>query len=308
MHTIEELSRLTPDRDMVLTIGVFDGVHLGHRHLIQSVTKAAAELGCLSGVITFHPHPKLVLSPSFRPRYLTTVRDRLELIEELGVDIITTLTFTPELAQMTAEEFVVLVQQHLRMRALFIGWDFALGRGREGNEEALRQIGLRRGFQVYSVPRLVLGGEPVSSTAIRLALAEGDVTRAAKFLGRRFTLKGKVVHGAERGRSIGFPTANLGVDPEQALPRDGVYVTRAVVRSRIHEAVTNIGRRPSFDHGDRSVEVHLLGFEGNLYGEEISIELLQHLRGEKKFANIDELKAQINQDIALARTILGKND
>ena len=300
----EELARATPERETALTIGVFDGVHLGHQFLIGKLKERAVEEGLLSGVVTFHRHPRLVLSPQSKITYLTSLKQRISLLKGLGVELVLTLSFTPELAQLSAREFIELLKRYLRLRRLVIGPDFALGRGREGGVPALKALGEELDFCVEEVPPKVYQGDVVSSTAIRGALSRGDVIKVSQLLGRGFTLEGQVSKGDERGKILGFPTANLIPDPEQALPDDGVYATRAFLSETVYQAVTNIGIRPTFGGGQRLVEVHLLDFEGELYGRELEIELVARLRGEARFANAEELKAQIMSDVTQARTIL----
>lgn len=328
----EELARATPERETALTIGVFDGVHLGHQFLIGKLKERAVEEGLLSGVVTFHRHPRLVLSPQSKITYLTSLKERTRLLKGLGVELVLTLSFNPELAQLGAREFIELLKRYLRVRRLVIGPDFALGRGREGGVPALKALGEELDFCVEEVPPRVYQGEVVSSTAIRGALSRGDVIKVRELLGRGFTLEGQVSKGDERGKILGFPTANLIPDLEQALPADGVYATRVFrpfetglsqremsnletaarlhdvgkigISETVYKAVTNIGIRPTFGGGQRLVEVHLLDFEGELYGQEIEIELVDRLRDEMKFSSAEELKAQIMRDVTQARAIL----
>jgi len=306
MNPQEEFSIYKTEWDHVLAVGVFDGVHLGHRHLISELGRHAAQAGCQSGVVTFHPHPQQVFFSGDTRTYLTTPEERVQLISALGVNTVVTLTFSEDLAAMSAREFVEHLQRYLRMRALVVGPDFALGRGREGNVPFLQGLGVQMGFEVHVVPKVDIGGLPISSTVIRRLLLAGDVAQAGKLLGRNFSVTGPVVWGARRGRTIGFPTANVDADEWRLLPAFGVYASRAYVEGWAHKAVTNIGRRPTFDNGQRSVEVHLLDFEGNLYGRKLTVELLARLRGERRFANAEELRLQINKDIIRARGLLGR--
>lgn len=300
----EELANAVPERDTALTIGVFDGVHLGHEYLIGKLKEKAAENGLLSGVVTFHRHPRLVLSPESKITYLTRLEERIRLLEGHGVEHVVTLSFTPELSQLGPREFVSLLRGYLRMRVLVIGPDFALGRGREGGAPTLKALGEELGFLVEVLPPMVLQGEAVSSTAIRHALSRGDMMTVNELLGRRFTLAGPVSKGDERGKTLGFPTANLIPEPEQALPADGVYATRAFLSETVYNSVTNIGIRPTFGRSQRLVEVHLFDFQGELYGQELKIELVERLRGETRFSSADELKAQIARDVEQARALL----
>jgi riboflavin kinase/FMN adenylyltransferase len=301
----KELAGLSPDKDMLLTIGVFDGVHLGHKYLISRLKELALKEGLASGVVTFRQHPEEVMSKTKLP-FLTDLKQRIALLKGEGVDAVIPLSFTPELAKLSAREFISLLQKNLRMRGLVVGPDFALGRNREGNTEALRRLGEEMGFSITVVPPVKIGGEVVSSTAIRQALAKGDMQRVQRLAGRPFRLQGRVVPGVGRGVKLGFPTANLEIEPEQALPPDGVYVSRTHLDSQSYPSVTNIGRRPTFDSNERLVEAYLLDYDGDLYGRELKIDILERLRGEKKFNTPEELKKQMAQDVERGRKWLLK--
>lgn len=300
----DELKGHTLDRDSWLSIGVFDGVHLGHRHLIGHLLEQAAASGAVSGVVTFRQHPRQVISPSTPVTYLTTLEERTELLKSLGVDMVVALTFTLDVAQLPARDFLALLQRRLRMKGLVVGPNFALGKRREGDVAALQRLSGEMGFRVIVAPFLTDGNERVSSTAIRKALSDGDMTAVNRMLGRAFSLSGPVVSGDARGRLLGFPTANLKVEREAALPADGVYVTRAYVRDKNYAAVTNIGWRPTFGGGERSIEVFLLDFSGDLYDRSMRIDLLERLRAEKRFDSPRELQAQIERDVEQARAWL----
>jgi riboflavin kinase/FMN adenylyltransferase len=313
----EELSIAVPERDMALTIGVFDGVHLGHRFLIEKLKEKAASEGLISGVITFKQHPRLVFSPRSQITFLTTLEERIRLLESLGVAHVVPLSFTPELSRLSAREFVTLLKRHLRMRGLVIGPDFALGSGREGDAPALKALGKELDFSVEVVPPRLFKGKVVSSTAIRGALSKGNVKEVGELLGRYFTLTGQVSHGDERGKSLGFPTANIIPERVQSLPADGVYAAHAFLSEtsnaarqadseKSYQAVINIGRRPTFDGGKRTVEAHLLDFAGDIYGHTLKLELVERLRGEERFSGAQELKAQMARDVEHARSLLNR--
>lgn len=304
MTTERELAEVAPDKDMLLTIGVFDGVHLGHKYLLSELKKEASKRGLASGVVTFRQHPQAVLSPQTRLPFLADLEERQRRLKETGVDMVIVLTFTRELSRLDAARFLGWLKEHLRMRGLVIGYDFALGLGREGDTEKLRQLGREMGFSINVISPVTIGSEVVSSTAIRQALSQGDMARVSQLLGRHFSLHGRVVAGASRGRGLGFPTANLKVDPEQALPSFGVYATRAYLGGESYPSLTNIGRRPTFAEEERTIEVYLLDFSGDLYDRELSIDIRHRLRGEKRFASAEELKAQITADVAMGREIL----
>lgn len=300
----EELTRHSPGKDTLLTIGVFDGVHLGHKYLISQLVELAGTQDLLPGVVTFRQHPQEVLFPQTKMPFLTDLEERSRLLEKEGVALVVPLSFTKEWAELGARRFVELLMKHLRMRGLVIGADFALGRGREGDTAALRLLGREMSFSVDVVPAVKLNGEVVSSTVIRQALAEGDMVKVRRMVGRDFSLHGRVVTGAGRGAGMGIPTANLDIDPEHAIPLDGVYVTRAYIDGRSYHSVTNIGRNPTFGNSERVVEVYIIDYSGDLYGREVSIDIVERLRGEERFGSAEELKKQIAEDVKKGKAIL----
>ena len=300
----EELARLSPNKDMLLTIGVFDGVHLGHKYLLKQLTRQAREQNLISGVVTFKQHPKKILLPETRLLYLTSLSQRIKLLKGEGVEVIVTLSFTLELAQISAHEFVGMLKKHLRMRGLIIGPGFALGRTRKGNAVALHKFGQSMDFSVTVVPPATINGEVISSTAIRNTLARGDMEKVHDMFGRYFSLEGRVIAGSGRGIGLGFPTANLDIDPQQALPADGIYATWTYIDNQAHQSVTNIGKRPTFGNGERTVEVHILDYRGDLYRRELKIDIIERLRDEKKFSTAEDLKKQIAEDIKQGRALL----
>ena len=300
----EELARLSPNKDMLLTIGVFDGVHLGHKYLISQLVEQTRQQNLLSGVVTFRQHPQEMLSPQTKLPFLTDLIERSNLLKKEGVEAIIPLSFTAELAQLTARNFVNLLKKCLRMRGLVIGPDFALGRNREGNADTLRLLGQEMSFVVTVVLPVMRNGEVVSSTAIRKALADGDMKKVYNLAGRLFSLHGHVVTGAGRGVELGFPTANLDIDPEQAIPANGVYATWAYIDGRAYQSMTNIGKRPTFGGRECTVEVYVLDYHSDLYGRELRIDIMERVRGEKQFNTAEELKKQIAEDIKQGRAIL----
>ena len=299
-----ELVELSPGRDTALAIGVFDGVHIGHRFLISHLTDIAAENGLISGIITFRQHPREVIAPGTALPYLTTIEERVSLLRQAGVDLVVPISFSAETAQLTAREFVGQLHKHLRLRHLVVGPDFALGKGREGDAAFLEELGREIGFSVTGVSWQTNDYGVISSTAIRNAMAEGDMERVSHLLGRNYSLEGEVIHGAGRGVGLGFPTANLSVDPGRALPPEGVYATWAHVDGRAYPSMTNIGRNPTFGDNERTVEAFLLDFDGDLYGRWVELRIVSRLRDEKKFDGIDQLKFQIAADVAAGRAIL----
>ncbi len=301
VHSFEE-AQLT--EDSVVTIGSFDGVHRGHQALIKQVRTAALNAQRASVVITFFPHPSVVLGRA-QPYYLTAPEEKLVQLNRTGVDLLIELPFTPETAQMRAADFVDQLLRGLHLRELWIGHDFALGYKREGQADFLTKLGQARGFAVHAVDPLTNDGEIISSSNIRAALREGDAAHAAKLLGRPFRLSGRVVPGDGRGKTIGIPTANLDVWQEHAIPANGVYACRAWVGHLPQRAAVNIGTRPTVtEDTHRTVEAHLLDFNKDLYGLNIALDFFERLRGEQKFANVQELVTQIKSDVATTRKIL----
>lgn len=303
-----ELASLSPTKGMLLAIGVFDGVHIGHKHLLSELVRQARQRNLISGVITFGQHPKNVLKAGASRPFLTSLPQKIKLLKEQAVEVVITLSFTLELAQLGSSQFISLLRQHLKMQGLVLGPDFALGRNREGDIEALRTLSESLDFSLTVVPHAVLNGEIVSSTAIRNALAGGDIEKVHRMLGRYFSLEGKVITGSGRGAELGFPTANLDINPGQALPADGIYASRAHIDNRQRRAVTNIGKRPTFDETERTVETYILDYRGDLYRRQLKVDIIQKLRDEERFGTVAALKKQIEQDIKQARAILDGGD
>lgn len=300
-----------PGERTVLTIGAYDGLHQGHQAVIAQVRAAAAERGARSAVVTFDRHPATVVRPESAPKLLTDHDQRLELLESTGIDAAVVLPFDERQAAEPPLAFIerVLVKC-LHAELVVVGNDFHFGRNREGNVDLLREIGETYGFEVEPVVLIERGDdvdEPVSSTAIRRALAGGNVTLATQMLGRPFEARGVVVQGDQRGRLLGFPTANVEVPSRTCLPADGVYAGwyERPDGSR-HAAAINLGRRPTFyEHADHSLlEAHLIDFEGEIYGEQARIQFCAFLRSERKFDGIDALVAQLKHDVDQARTQL----
>jgi riboflavin kinase/FMN adenylyltransferase len=288
-----------------LTIGSFDGVHLGHQQLIRELNHNAHLAGAKSTVLTFHPHPSVILRGRKGPFYLTTPFEKVDLLDQLGTDIVVTHPFTYEISQSTAREYITYLMKHLGFRQLWVGYDFALGKGREGNVPYLQKLGEELGYQVKVIQPVKLGGKTISSSLIRQMIIVGDVTQASKYLGRFYRLEGEVVHGDGRGKSIGIPTANLDTGDEKIIPAAGVYACQARVFGEIHPAAVNIGTRPTFNSGDQysHVEANILDFSKDLYTQHITIEFFSRLRGEVKFETIDDLIVQVHADIEQTRQI-----
>lgn len=307
MRIIHDLTELTePVHRAVVTIGNFDGVHLGHREVFRRVVCRARELAGTAVVVTFVPHPLKVLDPERAPRLLNTYAEKERLVAASCIDLMVSLPFTRELAAMPAERFVreVLVGR-LGLCHLIIGYDYAFGRNREGDVPFLQDKGRECGFTVEVLDPVAEGGQVFSSTLIRHRLGAGDVAGVVGLLGRHFTLEGRVIHGANRGQKLGFPTANLLTDKE-ILPRPGVYAVRVRHGETFHDGVMNIGFNPTFGTERISLEVHLLDFSGDLYGETLRVYFVERLRGERVFPSPEALVQAIAGDIARARELLEK--
>ncbi|MBN1367012.1 MAG: bifunctional riboflavin kinase/FAD synthetase [Dehalococcoidales bacterium] len=300
----QELAQAAPAKETVLTIGVFDGVHLGHKALLSEIKAQAKQLNALSCVVTFRYHPDELLSPNKSLPYLTSLNQRIKLLKAEGIDLVVTLTFNPALAALEARDFAGLLKEYLKMCSLVVGPDFALGKGRKGNIEYLRRVGQEMGFSITTVPPVEVNHETVSSTAIRKALADGNMKRVESFTGHYFSFTGKVVQGEKRGRKLGFPTANLDVHPRQALPPFGIYATLAHIGGKTYQSVTNIGIRPTFTEGRRTIEVFIMDFEKDIYGKELRVDFITKLRDEKKFSSVDELVKQMTEDVKQSKNIL----
>lgn len=289
-----------------VTIGSFDGVHRGHQALLNRLVQGAQAAGQPSAVVTFFPHPAIVLRGLQGPFYLSSPDERAMFIGNLGIEHVLTLNFNRGIASQTAQEFMENLVAHLGCTRLLVGQDFAIGRGRHGDIHTLRQIGLQLGYQLEVVPPTLVNSQLISSTRIREMVVQGQVSEAANLLGRWYSITGKVVRGDGRGQQIGIPTANLALWNERILPARGVYATLAWIHDRAVPAVTNIGLRPTFETGTAlaRVEAHLLDFSEDLYGTELRLEFVKFLRNEQRFNSARALLDQIRVDIQNAREVL----
>ena len=293
---------MTDQRAVVATIGAFDGIHRGHQLLLGQVVERARYLGLESLCVTFDPHPDIVLYPDRRLTYLSDRAEKERILDGLGLDHVLVFEFTRELSMLRAEEFLGIIRERHELAELWVGSDFALGRDRSGTITALAEIGRVDGFALHVVPPQKVDREVISSTAIRNLLAEGNVRHANRLLGRRYRISGPVEQGAARGRQLGWPTANIRPDPRRTLPADGVYLAVVPLDATEWRAVVNLGSRPTFQEGERLLEVHLLGFDGDLYGRELAVELVDRIRDVRRFESVDALREQIARDAAAART------
>ena len=303
MDLVQRLSAIKPDQETVLTIGVFDGVHLGHCHLLDEVINKAGK-DYIPAVMTFTNHPATIINPELQIQNLSTTEEKSRLISKQGIELIVPIRFDQELASVSASNFAEALVNHLKIAGLVIGPDFALGKGREGNYEVLTKLGTKFGFWVGSVKPLIIDGLPVKSRRIRQDLAEGSIATVTKQLGRLFSLSGAVITGNKQGRDLGFPTANLSVPNYMLLPGDGIYATWTTVNQQTYPSATSIGIRPTFGLTERVVEAHIMDFDENIYGEHITVQFVEKIRGQETFDNLPALITQIGDDVARARIIL----
>jgi riboflavin kinase / FMN adenylyltransferase len=299
--SIEELSL---DKACI-SIGSFDGIHLGHQKLIAELRDSAIQHNAPSVVLTFYPHPAVVLKGINAPFYLSTPQEKAEYLSRLGVDVLISMPFTTSLANMTPDEFMKLLARHTGLKEMVVGCGFTLGKDRAGNVDTLSEIGKSLGYTMHCISPEISSSEIISSSSIRKMLEQGDVQSAAISLGRFYEVQGKVVEGDGRGRTIGFPTANMETWPEKLLPAIGVYRCTTVVDGKTYLCVGNVGYRPTFTENTKRVfvEIHLLDFAGDLYGKELQVQFTHRLRGEVKFPSFEELIQQIHRDIQTAREL-----
>ncbi len=285
------------DRGTVVTVGMFDGMHLGHHAVLDTLVSRAEEAGRPSVLVTFEPHPLVVVNPAAAPARLTTAWERLEILADSRVDMVHVLAFDEAMSKLTPEAFVLdVLAGRCGMRELVIGHDHGLGQGRSGDVETLRRLGAASGFPVKVVAPVALDKVPVSSTAVRRAIAQGQLAEAAGLLGRRYTVSAKVIRGERRGRTLGFPTANLAVSSAKMLPPDGVYAVVVETPAGRFGGMMNQGHRPTFADGRRVLEAHLFGFEGDLYDQWVRVEWLEPLREIRRFDGAAALRGQLEND------------
>jgi riboflavin kinase/FMN adenylyltransferase len=301
-RSLEEVSLLSS----WLTIGVFDGVHRGHQEILKNLTAGAHQNGAPAVVLTFWPHPAVVLGKRYDLKTLTTPEERAELLGAQGVDAVITHPFTPDFAKLSAQEFMRLVTRRLGLHSLWIGHDFALGHNRSGDLERLTELGKELGYSVQAIDAVRNGKDVLSSSLIRQRIREGDVSRAAENLGRYYALSGPVIHGDGRGRKINIPTANIDYPNDKVIPANGVYACWAWIGDEKHPAAINIGINPTFtpDKQTPNVEAHILDFDRDLYDQALKLEFVKRLRDELKFDSVEALLEKIHEDIAETREIL----
>ena len=304
MEIIRDIGRLAPHPHPVVALGNFDGVHLGHREILKTAIERARAASGTSFALTFDPLPARVIAPERAPRLILAPEDKLELLRQSGIDGVIVVAFTPELSRLAPEEFVrEYLLGKIGARQVVVGHSVSFGHARAGNAQVMNELGMRMGFRTTIVGPVRIDGEVVSSTRVRELIAAGEMGTAARLLGRNHFISGVIVHGRERGRTIGFPTANIEPATE-FLPPDGVYATRLMLDDGAFASITNIGMRPTFGEPARTIEAHVFNFDRDIYGAKVRLDIVERIRGERKFASGQELAAQIAQDLKRAREIL----
>lgn len=299
MQIFYSIKDLKKNKNTVLTLGTFDGIHPGHLKIIGRLVSCSKEKGCRNVVITFYPHPRTILGNDNSVKMLTTQEEKIELLEKLGVENLLIINFTKEFASLSAEDFIYdYLINGIGLTEIVLGHDHHFGKGRRGNAELLQKIADKEGFIVTKAEAFMIDGEAVSSTKIRNAIAEGDIIRANKLLGRNYEFSGIVVGGDKRGRELGFPTANIKLSSqEKLLPASGVYAVKVMVENERHTGLLSIGKRPTFyNQGELVSEVYIFDFNREIYGAKVTTELVERLRGEVKFNSAEELINQMNTD------------
>lgn len=309
MRIYRDLTEVKYDENSVVTLGTFDGVHIGHKKIIDEVIKKAAELGGRSFVITFYPHPRKVITGDNQLKLLNTPAEKAWLIESLGIENLLIINFTKEFSQLSPDEFIdKIILQTIGAKKIVIGHDHHFGKGRGGDIDFLIEKGKRTGFEVSVVPEFKIDNTGINSSLIRKALEAGEIANVNKYLGRNFSFSGNVVKGDGRGRELGFPTANLKIDSEEKLmPGIGIYAVELFIENQKHLGLLSIGRRPTFyEEGELVYEVYIFDFNKDIYGKEMKVNVVDRIRGEQKFSSADELIERMNIDKKIGFEILTK--
>lgn len=311
MAELVYLDEVQRDPNSVITVGTFDGVHAGHRAIMDTVVEKAKEREARSVIVTFDPHPREIINPGDAGiKLLTTLPERCEILEELGIDMMVVIPFDRDFSLLSSEEFIRdIIHKEIGVSEFVIGYDHHFGRNREGGIETVKNIGRDLGFDAYVVSKKEVGDKTVSSTAIRKALSEeGNVRQAAEFLQRPYRLNGTVVHGDKRGKEIGYPTANIKPeDKRKIIPKNGVYAVKVRLEDQWYDGMMNIGVRPTFDGNEQTLEVHLFDFSEDIYGKNVQVRFFERIRDEKRFSGVNELKDQLKSDKEQTFEILGRS-
>jgi riboflavin kinase/FMN adenylyltransferase len=286
------------------TIGSFDGIHRGHQALLKPLIAGARAAGAASVLVTFEPHPRCLIDPDHCPPLLTTLEEKTWLLDQLGLDHVVVIPFTPQIAALSAATFMERLLRGIELRRIVVGENHRFGHGRRGDPALLRRLGARHGFTVEIAPTMLRGGELISSSRIRRLVLLGQVRAAAQLLGRDYVIRSTVEHGAKRGRQLGFPTANLLIAPNKLLPANGIYAARADLEDVTYAGALSVGFRPTFGGSTVTVEVFILDFDADIYGRLLTVWFVQRLRGERRFATVPALQKQMARDVERARRIL----
>ena len=309
MRIYKDLSEVSHNKNSVVTLGTFDGIHLGHRKIIDEVVKKAALLGGRSFLITFYPHPRKIISRENKIDLLSTPSEKAKMIESLGIENMLVINFDKDFSQLNPDKFLEkYIVDGIGAKEVVIGYDHHFGKGRGGDINFLQKKGNDSGFEVTVIPAYDIDGVAISSSKIRRAILEGDIKRANKYLGRLYSFSGKVIRGDKRGRELGFPTANLEIEnKDKLLPAIGIYAVEIIVKEKKHLGLLSVGKRPTFySAGDVVPEVYIYDFDENIYDEFVTVNVVERIRGEEKFSSADELVEQMNNDKKVGIEILKK--
>ena len=302
----KQISKFTNDQETILTIGVFDGVHKGHQHLFKKLNDIASKTTKHSTVITFINHPNTILTSNFLPSYLYNTEKKIQLIKDLNVNSVIPITFNDSIASLTAVEFIEILKRKMNIHSIVLGHDFAMGKDRQGTKNEIVNIGSKYNFLTANVPPYKQKDTIVSTSMIKKMILNGEVNNVSKSLGRNFEISGKVIKGFSRGKKLGYPTANIEIEPNIIKPSNGIYATFTTINKKIYFSSTTIGIAPTFKEQKYSIETYIIDFEKSIYSQNITIEFIEKLRNEIKFENIETLKYQIQLDIQKTKNILNK--
>ncbi len=309
MRIFQDLSEVTRDDNTIITLGTFDGIHAGHKLIIEEVVKKASDLGGRSFLITYHPHPRKVITGQNQLNLLSTSSEKAEIFRSLGIENLLIVNFTKKFSRLSPDAFIDnYIINGIGTKEVIIGYDHHFGKGRSGDQDFLYSMGNNFGFEVSIIPEYKMNNVTVSSSTIRRALLEGKISEANEYLGRQYSFTGTVIEGDKRGRELGFPTANLRIDDEdKLLPALGIYAAEITIKDEKKQGLLSVGKRPTFyELGDIVPEVYLFDFDENIYGEEITVSLVERIRGEEKFSSADELIEKMNKDKEIGLGILNK--
>ena len=309
MRIIKDLAEIKRDTKSVITLGTFDGLHLGHQQIVEEVIRKSKLLGGRNYLLTFDPHPRKVIPGRNDIKLLSTLDEKISILEQLGLENLFVINFTSEFSKQSPEEFVEkYLVNGIGLNEIVIGYDHHFGKGRDGNFELLQQLGNKFNFQVTLIPEFSVDGETISSTKIRNALIAGDVVKTAKMLGRNYSFKGTIVRGDGRGKKLGFPTANISVDDQdKLLPAKGIYVAECIVEEEKHFGLLSLGSRPTFHKdGDVIPEFYIFDFDRDIYDQVMQVNLVERIRDEEKFNSVDDLIIRMKKDEEVGKEILSK--